>query len=124
MAALREMKGISQNEKNVTRRWFTDDEFWDLYLWYDNDDSLIGFQLCYDRDSGEKALTWKRTEGFLHQSVNPSFLKTNRGGTPLLYADGYFDNENIFRRFREDSGNLDPEIAAFILEKIRSYINH
>ena len=39
------------------RRWFTSPRI-DLFVWLDEHDSPSGFQLCYDKESREHALTW------------------------------------------------------------------
>ena len=46
------------------RRWLSDD-FFDLVIWYRPDDTIYGFQLCYDKPSWERALTWMSDRGFL-----------------------------------------------------------
>ena len=45
------------------RRWLSDD-FFDLIVWYRPDDTIHGFQLCYDKPYWERALTWLPTEAF------------------------------------------------------------
>ena len=43
----------------------------DLYVWYDDGEMPIGFQLCYGKDNAEKALTWLRPERFSHMKEYP-----------------------------------------------------
>ncbi len=121
MGRLREIINTSQKEEGISRRWFTDDEYWDLYVWSDQDKVIVGIQLCYDRDNGERALTWFRSGQFTHLKVIPA--SQNRYGTPILQPDGSFDNHAILRRFREDSADLDERLVEFVMDKIEKYEN-
>ena len=57
---LAEIRNARQIAGEDFRRWFTDEEF-DLIVWYGDDRSLVGFQLCYDKQDRERALTWTST---------------------------------------------------------------
>ena len=37
------------------RRWIAD-EYFDLIVWYEDDQTIHGFQLCYDKPGRERAL--------------------------------------------------------------------
>ena len=60
---LYEIKDVQQEESGPFCRWFADRDF-DLFVWYNEDDSFFGFQLCYEKGKNEKALTWKAKSGF------------------------------------------------------------
>src|SRR5438309_10513940 len=51
------------------RRWFASADL-DLIVWFDDADSPIAFQLCYDKLRSERALTWKPDTGFVHMVVD------------------------------------------------------
>ena len=59
---LTEFKGVRQREEEGIRRWFFNNYF-DLIIWYDNSNQIEGFQLCYDKENNEKALTWLKKNG-------------------------------------------------------------
>lgn len=102
------------------RRFFTDDSF-DLYVWYGDDQtSVLGFQLVYNKEGEEKALTWDRTEGFLHSGVETGDDDWYKP-TPILVLDGLFDWEAVYRRFEETSTDIDAGVKRFVLDKIREY---
>lgn len=114
----RELDKVSQRKGERRRRWFQSEEE-DLIVWYADDGSLFGFQLCYDRTRTERALTWLPPHGFLHNRVDDG----EGGGlgykrTPLLVADGVFDAATMSGRFRHLSASLPGEIAAFVLNKL------
>ncbi|MFW5812247.1 MAG: hypothetical protein ACOCWS_04610, partial [Alkalispirochaetaceae bacterium] len=64
---LSEIKPVRQVPGEGFRRWFTDEEM-DLIVWYDGEDQeqIEGFQLCYDKEVLERALTWRPEAGFTH----------------------------------------------------------
>jgi hypothetical protein len=66
---LRELKKVSQIPAEPRRRWVSE-EYFDLIEWYSTDDDIIGFQLCYDKDNNERALTWKKSSAYTHHRVD------------------------------------------------------
>jgi hypothetical protein len=103
------------------RRWFSDPYF-DLIVWYREDGSSIdGFQLCYDKEREERALTWRRDTGFDHKRIDDGEVTGRMKMTPVLVPDGSFDYSGIAERFRRESEKIDPEIRDFIYERVMNY---
>ncbi|MBN2735503.1 MAG: hypothetical protein JXR70_00890 [Spirochaetales bacterium] len=125
MATLKEIKTVSQDEPGIHRRWFTDNDYWDLYVWTLDNGEVYGFQLCYDKDLDEKALTWIKDREFSHKTVNPGSYRdhSNRMGTPILVPDGYFHKNTVAERFLSDAKALEPWIQELVIEKIRLFEN-
>ncbi|MDA3809258.1 MAG: hypothetical protein PF518_02895 [Spirochaetaceae bacterium] len=118
---LREFKNVSQQDRSY-RRLFSDDYF-DLFLWYTKRGSeLIGFQLCYNKKYKEHSLIWKNVQGYLHSAVDSG--ENTPGGakrSPILVADGVFDNVGMANRFKEHSDYLDTDIAELVYDKLLEY---
>ena len=114
---------IAQKEKSLFRRWFTDDDYWDIYVWTNTNNEIVGVQICYNRGFNEKALTWFRDESFDHKTVNPSYLSKHRRASPVLMPDGYFDNDKILQKFLKDSVDIDKKLTDFIALKIKEFKN-
>jgi len=120
-----EHRNVRQIRGEGHRRWFSD-EYFDLIVWCESPGSgrsnITGFQLCYDRNGYERALTWTRDHGFSHEKVDTG---ENRPGsmksTPILVADGVFDSAGVGERFREASKGIDPDIAGLVQEKLAEY---
>lgn len=119
---MNEIRRVKQHEGEPHRRWFMDD-YWDLYVWTEDDGSISAFQLCYGKPYGERALDWHKTRGYRHSKVSES-----TGGrlgpsmdAPLLVQDGVFDIAAVARRFSRDSEDIDPEIRNFIHGKILEF---
>lgn len=117
---LREIGQVRQVPAEPRRRWFADDYF-DLIVWLDPNDEILGFQLCYDKCGIERALTWHRKTGFSHNQVDTGELERPYKATPILVSDGWFDQAAIAGRFKEDSGAMDAQVAEFVLEHLRRY---
>jgi len=115
-----EIDNPRQNE-NERRRVFHDDYF-DLYVWIAHDGAIGGFQLCYDRDGMERALTWREKFGYSHEKVDPG-EETGRHYKmkPVLLDDGIFDYRAIAGRFIEAAARIDSAIAGFVYKKILEY---
>lgn len=115
---MKEIPNISQYEGEPFRRWFWSEKI-DLTVWYENE-SIVGFQLCYKQHTEEKALTWKADSGFTHDTVDDG--ENVQGGikqTPILVPDGAFDNDRISAWFKAEAGNLDPDLTAFVFDKLQ-----
>jgi hypothetical protein len=103
------------------RRWFTD-AYFDLIIWYDRDRTTIkGFQLCYDKEREERALTWRREAGFDHKRIDDGDITGRMKMTPILVPDGSFDYTSIAGQFLRESTKLDPEIRAFVYNTLMHY---
>src|SRR5262245_51959944 len=119
---MREFPGIRQSRGEPWRRWFqSDDE--ELTVWYEPDGSFRGFQLCYDRQGYERALTWLKAKGYArlrvdHGESEPLTVKR----TPVVLPDGAFDAAEVLERFRAAAGGLPDEIARLVAEKIGALI--
>lgn len=98
---LRELRHVRQIQGEGIRRCFRDPYF-ELIVWYDDEESLIGFQLCYDRQGRERAFTWWKDHGFRHDRVD----------------DGDFPSHKVAERFLRESAQLDPEIALLVFEML------
>ena len=121
---LKEYSGVQQAAGQRPRRWFhSQDE--DLIVWYAGDGSIHGFQLCYDKQRSERALTWLPGRGFSHDRVDDgegSPLTYKR--TPMLVADGAFDVYAMLERFPQIAAALPREVFDFVGGKLREYAAH
>ena len=118
---LREVADVHQRNGEPKRRWFQSAEE-DLIVWYGDDNSIVGFQLCYDRPRYERALTWWRGRGFAHDKVDDgegSALTYKR--TAILVPDGPFDATRVLERFEAAARELPPDLVHFVCAKLRQY---
>lgn len=102
------------------RRWFADEHF-DLIVWLAADDSVDGFQLCYDLGRAEHALTWDRNRGYHHDRIDDGESSPMRNRTPILVADGHFPASEILSRVQDSCDQVDAPIRGVVIEKIRAY---
>jgi len=117
---LTEIRNARQIEGEGFRRWFTD-EYFDLIVWYADDRTLVGFQLCYDKLERERALTWTREHGFHHNQIDSGEIPGHAKMTPVIIADGEFNRDPVAERFRKASGQIEPAVARFVYETVRKY---
>jgi hypothetical protein len=117
---LAEIRNPRQIEGEGFRRWFTD-EYFDLIVWYAEDRTLLGFQLCYDKLDHERALTWTREHGFQHNRIDAGEVPGHAKMTPLIIADGEFSRDPVAERFRKASGRIEPAVAQFVYKTVKKY---
>src|SRR5215470_9620362 len=111
---IRPVKGDSD------RRWLSDDYF-DLIIWYDSAQRIIGFQLCYDKSGTERAFTWKAVQSFAHDEIDGGETKATDNSAPVLIADGPLPFDEVRREFLARSRLLPQEMRELVLEKLSEY---
>jgi hypothetical protein len=103
--------------------WIADDYF-DLIVWYESQDQIHGFQLCYDKPHHERAFTWTCSRGYLHTAIHSGESKPTANRTPTLAADGTFPVEQVKREFMIRGSLLPGEIRELVLGRIDDYATH
>ena len=115
---LREIINIRQVEGEPKRRWFSDTEL-DLYIWYGDDDTVIQFQICYDKGPKEQALTWREGEGIVHQAVDDGEGGIYRmKSTPVITGASRYDAGRIAGLITRHGGKLEHDLYEFILSRL------
>ena len=117
---MEELKNVYQKANDVFRRWFKDNYF-DLIIWYDEMKSIIGFQLCYDVQNNERAITYSNGI-FSHNKIDQGNLPT-KNLTPILVPDGLFDESIVIPKFDEASKNIDTNVRDYVYRKLSEYIH-
>ena len=115
-----EIKNVHQKTGDSFRRWFSDNYF-DLIIWYNDEKEIIGFQLCYDIKENEKAITYSDGK-FSHNKIDQGEDNPSKNRTPILVADGIFDELKVLPKFEESAKNLENEIKEYVFRKITEYI--
>ncbi len=114
---LREFLNPIQHPDEPQRRVF-DDEYFDLYVWYNEDNKIIGFQLCYDKEGRERAFTYIN-RNYKHTGIDDGESLLSRSA--VLISDGSLDKSNLLLRFEESAANIEVEIKEYIAHKIEEY---
>jgi len=106
---------IRQVAGDLPRRWMADDYF-DLYVWYQEDGPIYGFQLAYDKGGHERAITWRFDGSITHSLVDTGEDKPTANRTPVLRPGGIPPWAEIQDQFEQRSIQLDPEIRELVLD--------
>lgn len=118
---LREYKHVRQIEGEAPRRWFAD-KYFDLIVWFDNENHIVGFQLCYDIFQTHRALTWRQETGYSHHRVDDGESRPGKmKASPILVSDGVFDYRKIAEKFKKESQEIETPIAMFVYKKLMEY---
>ena len=121
MDLLRELPQTRQVPGEPRRRWFNSPDL-DLIVWVDEGNEPIGFQLCYDKARGERALTWRADRGYDHSAVHAGEdMPTRYKGTPILVADGLFEPDRVQAAFIEASVEIPERLRRFVTEALERY---
>jgi hypothetical protein len=111
---LRELKS------RAGQRWFTDDQH-DLYLWLDAGNRIIGFQFCYDKQTEERAVTWRDGSKLTHERVLAGDDVPTRNDSPELVplaAEPPF--ARLLAEFSVVSTAIDPAIRQFVTDVLHT----
>jgi hypothetical protein len=118
---LQEMTKVRQIPGEQRRRWFSSPAF-DLIVWFDAADAIVGFQLCYDRLNDEKVLNWKTPDEYSHMAVDDGEGRAGRHkASPILVPGAAFKPGPLSEEFRREAAGIPFEIAGLVLKKISDY---
>lgn len=118
---LKELKNVRQIDGEPRRRWF-EDEYFDLIIWLEKDESVWGFQLCYDREHKPRALTWTKKSGYKHAGIDDGESAFGAAkGSPVLVEDGVLDADAVAKRFEKAAADMPHALAAFVLDRIKRH---
>jgi len=117
--ALIEFKGTQQIAGERRRRWFSSTDM-DLIVWYDEGDSIAGFELYYDKNIREHVFIWRAGSGFAHLAVDDGEQKPvlDYKEAPILIPDGQIDPNRIRSLFEVSCENLPAEVVALVRRKL------
>ena len=121
---LREWTGVRQRPEEGRRRWFTDVDM-DLIVWYTDAGEIRGFQLCYEKQTDQHAVTWFADGTYSHARIDDGESGRAIGvkETPILVQDGVFDASEVAEAFRREAGDVDPDLRELVYERIRGFPN-
>jgi hypothetical protein len=118
---LQEVRNVRQVPGEPQRRWFSQSGL-DLIVWLNKDKSVHGFQLCYQKDAEERAITWTSDQGFSHKRIDDGEGRPSRYKmTPILVPDGTFDKPSVISLFEASAQQLDSDIVAFVSRTLATY---
>jgi hypothetical protein len=110
---LKEFLHVKQESGAGKRRWFESDGF-ELVVWFDAQNAVTGYQICYDFGSGEHALTWRPGSGFSHSGVDDGEGAKFGKMTPILVPDGAVPWGAVEEKFARTSGLLEPRLREVV----------
>ena len=95
------------------------DDYFDLFIWR-RENTIVQFQLVYDKQRDMHAITWHDEKGFLHSRVD-----VGEAGefpvSPILISDGLFNKKKLISRFQKESNGIDQRARIFIIEKLNIF---
>jgi hypothetical protein len=103
------------------RRWLSDD-FFDLVIWYRPDDTIYGFQLCYDKPFWERAFTWMSDRGFSHMELESGDPISPPNQTPILVSDVSFPADRVLYEFTRRGSALPVQVRQLVTDKIAEFV--
>ena len=95
----------------------------DLIVWYTDEGEIRGFQLCYEKQTDQRAVTWFADGTYSHARIDDGESGRAIGvkETPILVRDGVFDAPAVAEAFRREAGKVDSEIRRLVYERVRGF---
>ncbi len=119
---LREIKAVRQIHGEPRRRWFEDDYF-DLIIWQDEGEDILGFELHFDKKASPQAVRWDKPNRFEFFSVDDGEFRADRFKmAPVLMPARKNLHVPVAYKFRVESNNIQPRISSFIFDKLKNAI--
>jgi len=118
---LAEISHLRQSNRSLKKRWFTSLDM-DLFVWYRNN-TPVKFQLSYDKNDNEHAISWDCHRDFNHYCVDTGEYDVSEyKKTPLLLdACSQQDLASLARNFLVESEYIDVAVSEFIYARLMAY---
>jgi hypothetical protein len=116
---LREIKQVRQTPGQPFRRWFND-ELLDLFVWHDEVGRINGFQLCFDKDTAERALTYSERDGYRLEDMQTEESSLDMG-SPVLGGVSTLPFPFLLAQFNERGASIDSRVFLYVMEKLEAY---
>jgi hypothetical protein len=114
---LREIRNVKEIPGQGARRWFHDEHL-DLFVWYDARGRILGFQLCFDKDTrGERALTFTEDAGYSLDQVAAEASVCDLGSPVLTRADE-FSRQQLIDQLGARGDVLERSLYEYLREKL------
>ena len=114
---LREIRNIREIPDQGPRRWFSDERL-DLFVWYDKGGRILGFQLCFDKDTRvERALTFTEEGGYSLDHVAGEASVCDLG-SPVLVPAGECSHRQLIDQLGERGAALERSLYDYLREKL------
>ncbi len=117
---LREIRYTSQRPGEPKRRWFSGSQM-DLFIWQNEADEIVSYQLTYDKPHSEKAVVWDDKNGISHLEVDDGLNPGGHPGSPVLVPDGAMNHSKIISMLLAKGEALDSSIKCFIVERLEAH---
>jgi hypothetical protein len=95
----------------------------DLFVWTNDADEIVSYQLSYDKPYPEKALTWRVGGGFSHDDVDDGSRPGRHPASPILLVDGEIDAKRVLALFQANAHALENDLQQFIVSGISRFFN-
>ncbi len=115
---LREIRNTKQIPGQGPRRWFNDEQL-DLFIWYDASGRILGFQLCFDKNTRvERALTFTEAEGYSLDLVTSEASVCDLGSA-VLVRGGEVSAAELIVQLDERGAALERSLYEYLREKLK-----
>jgi hypothetical protein len=114
---LREIRNVKEIPGQGARRWFNDEHL-DLFVWYDARGRIIGFQICFDKNTRtERALTFTEEAGYALDQVAAEASVCDMG-SPVLMRGGELPCHGLIAQLGERGETLERSLYKYLKEKL------
>lgn len=116
---LREIGATRQSPDEPRKRWFSSASM-DLVAWFDDDEVLVAFQLCYDKPHSERAVIWRRSGTRLEHLVVDDGESTpgKHKASPILTTGQRLSLQRVREKLLLEASELPPVILADVLARL------
>lgn len=114
-----EIKNVRQEPGVGRRRWF-ECHGYELVVWYRTGGEVQGFQVMYQREGRDYALTWREGEGFKHDWIDGGNDSPLKNLTPVLTPAGPIPWSLVGREFAAQGQSLEEELRRFVQQRLEA----
>ena len=118
---LYEITRLRQSNRSLKKRWFSCVNM-DLFVWY-HDSAPVKFQLSYNKQNDERAISWDFHHGFQHYRIDTgeNYPRQYKRSPIMIDIRNRQNLTELARNFLAASENIDIAVADFIYARLMAY---
>ena len=91
-------------------------------MWQEEGGRITGFQLCFDKDTNERALTYSEADGYSFDDVHTEVSSLDMG-SPVLRGGAELPFPHLLALLTERGAGIDSRVLRYVKEKLEAYLS-
>lgn len=107
--------------KNELRRKMVSNDHLEIIFWYDEGDTVVGFQYSFQHEGEDVSLTWNQDKASRFHQVG---TVRRQFSTNTLLKNGHFPKDHARALFLQSANNLEERYKTIVLDAMDAHVDY